>query len=250
MYEDGKTLNKTDMVLEYILDGAHLLKNKAWIKPGQIWIQNTRYHEKPLDKHKPPAKDDGKKHISQAYFKSDHSMHGLIYMKPGVKRESNTPFMKSFFGLQFERFMSLKIFGALVPDIDHQDTNKEPKKPTGHGNDHGKKKDDPHSSSSSGKKPDPKKKDPPKSSSSSSGPGSSSSSGKKPGSKKKDPPKSSSSSSGPSSSSSSGKAPPKSSSSSSGPGSSSNSGSNSGPSAKKGKRILASKKNLHHDSSH
>lgn len=34
MYEDGRTLKKTDMVLEYILDGAHVLKNKDWIKPG------------------------------------------------------------------------------------------------------------------------------------------------------------------------------------------------------------------------
>lgn len=38
-YPDSKNGNQ---ILEYILDGAHIIQNKSWTKPEELWIRNTR----------------------------------------------------------------------------------------------------------------------------------------------------------------------------------------------------------------
>ena len=36
-------MDKKDTEVEYILDGAHNIFDKPWIKRGEIWLNNIRF---------------------------------------------------------------------------------------------------------------------------------------------------------------------------------------------------------------
>jgi hypothetical protein len=89
-------MDKKDTEVEYILDGAHNLFDKPWIKRGEIWLNNIRFQDEKVPQ-------DQKNVLNSAYFRNPSSLHGRVDIKnkTAILKDKNFPFIKTLFGLQF-----------------------------------------------------------------------------------------------------------------------------------------------------